>query len=113
MNDDFWGEPISVYTDADAINDGIIHDVSEFGAEFNDLPVNRATIGVLIAMEMRNKQPVTIKHQLKYITENCRKDREDSDAWGIFEADKRLGNQKLWLIPNEVNGYTIILPNEY
>lgn len=29
------------------------------------------------------------------------------------EPDARMGNEKFWLVPNEVEGYSILLPSEY
>lgn len=57
--------------------------------------------------------PVTLSHNLKFIANNSKKDCEGADAWGIFEPDKRLGNVKLWLVGNEVEGYSILLPEDY
>jgi hypothetical protein len=34
MKDDFWGEPISIYTRKQAIEDGVLIDVSEVAKEF-------------------------------------------------------------------------------
>ncbi len=112
MNNDFyefWGEPISVYTDADAIEDGILTDVSHFGIKFNSLPINRLTTGASLALRLEEKGFSTAKNNLQFIADNCKLD----DGWGIFQPDSRFGNEKFWLIPNEINGITIMLPSEY
>ena len=42
--DDFFGEPISVYTDAEAIEDGTIADLTQYCVvQFRGFPVNRMT----------------------------------------------------------------------
>lgn len=110
---DFWGEPISIYTDADAQDDGILIDVSDLGAEFNGKTINRATCGAALVTGVREKQPATAKNNLGFIASNSTFDGEGADAWGIFEAHARLGNEKFWLVPNEVKGYTLLLPSEY
>lgn len=110
---DFWGEPISIYTDSDAMEDGILSDVSSFGVKFNGLLINRMTAAAASALELNEKDPATIKNNLQFIVDNCTFDGEGADAWGIFQADSRLGNEKLWLIPNETGGITVMLPSDY
>lgn len=113
FDEDFWGKPISIYTDADAQADGILVDVSDLKVKFNGRVINRATCGASLAIGLKEKQPATIKNNLEFIVSNCTLDGEGVDAWGIFQPDARLGNEKLWLVPNEVSGYTLMLPEEY
>ena len=113
MNDVFFGEPISIYTDADALEDGILTDVSKFGVKFNNRIINRLTVGARVALDLENKQSCTIANNLKFIAENSKFDGVGDDAWGIFAPDARLGNERFWLIPNELDGYTLMLPEEY
>jgi hypothetical protein len=110
---EFWGEPISVYTDEDAQADGTVIDTSVFEAAFNGKIINRATIGASGVLGICDLDGLVVKKNLEYIAENCKKDREGADAWGIFEPDARLGNTKLWLVYNEVGGYTVMKPEEY
>jgi len=110
---EFWGETISIYTDADAQEDGILTDVSKLGIRFNGKVINRVTVGASSLLDLENKQSATAKNNLQYIADNSRLDGEDADAWGIFEPDAHFGNEKLWLVGNEVQGYTLMLPSEY
>lgn len=109
MFDDFWGEPISIYTDADALSDGTLIDVSMFEVKFNSLPINRSTIGASLAIGLEEKEAATAKNNLQFIASGCAFDND----WGIFQPDKRLGNEKFWLVPNEIGGVTIMLPSDY
>lgn len=113
FDSDFWGEPISIYTDADAQEDGVLTDVSDLGVKFNGKIINRVAVGARLAVELREKQPATIKTDLELIARNSTFDGSGADAWGIFQPDARLGNEKLWLVPNEVGGYTLLTPDEY
>lgn len=110
---EIFGEPISIYSDEDAQDDGILTDVSELRIQFNGKIINRATCGVTTILQLESKDAAIIKNRLRYIAENSTKDREGSDAWGTFEADSRFGNQKLWLVLNEHDLYTLMLPSEY
>ena len=113
FNENFWGETISIYTDADAREDGILMDVSALGALFNGKAINRVAVGAALAIGLKEREPATVKNNLEFIARNSTFDGEGFDAWGIFQPDARIGNEKLWLVPNEVGGYTLLLPDEY
>lgn len=110
---EFWGEPISVYTDEDAQEDGYLVEVSDLGVKFNGKIINRATSGAALAVDLQNKQTAAAEHNLQFIADNSAKDREGKDAWGIFEPNPKFGNEKFWLVTNEIGGYTLMLPSEY
>lgn len=101
---ELWGEPVSIYTDADAREDGILIDVSGYGVQFNGKLINRLTVGVHLLLELKDKDSAIIKNRLRFIAGNSAKDREGPDAWGIFQAHPQFGNEKLWLVGNEVSG---------
>lgn len=113
LENDFWGEVISVYTDAEAQEDGVLIDVENLGVKFNERIINRVTVGVTLAIGLKEKQPATIKNNLEFIAVKSSFDGDGADAWGVFEPDARFGNEKFWLVPNEVEGYTLLLPDEY
>lgn len=113
LDSNFWGEPISIYTDADAQEDGILVDVADLGVKFNDKIINRLTVGATLATALKEKQPATAKNNLQFIADKSTFDGDGADSWGIFEANPKLGNEKFWLVPNEVGGYTLMLPDEY
>lgn len=113
FDENFWGEAISIYTDTDAMEDGIVQDVSAFGVSFNGKIINRVTVGAGLLLDLENKQTATTKNHLQFISDNSRPDGEDEDAWGIFEPHEKFGNEKLWLVSNEIKGYTLMLPEEY
>ena len=41
--DEFFGEVISSYTDKEAVEDGVLVDISEMKINFREKPVNRMT----------------------------------------------------------------------
>lgn len=110
---DFWGEPISVYTDGDAIADGTLISTEVYGVQFNGRRVNRITTGAAQIVGVALYEDVVVKCHLEYIARNSEKDREGADAWGIFQPDRKMGDVKLWLVCNEIDGYTLMLPSEY
>lgn len=113
LDKEFWGEIISTYTDADAQADGIFTDISDHQVKFNEKIINRITIGVTNALEVGNIEPETFRHHLHFIAINSDYDGDGADAWGVFQINDRFENERFWLVPNEVEGYTLMLPSEY
>lgn len=110
---EFWGEPISVYTDTDAQDDGLLIDVSDLNVFFNNQIINRCTFGADEIVNLSGREKNSAAAVLMFISLNSNKDRENSTAWGIFAPHKDFGNVKFWLVGNEVEGYTLMLPSEY
>lgn len=115
MLDDFWKDAVIIdaYTDTEAVEDGYLTDVSILGIIFNGKPINRVTVGVWSLLEFAEMDSAIKKNRLRFIAGNSVKDREGDDAWGIFAPNPQLGNQKLWLVGNELGAYTLMLPSEY
>ncbi|HEX8565425.1 MAG TPA: hypothetical protein VF648_07110 [Pyrinomonadaceae bacterium] len=113
--DNFWkdAEIISVYTDEDAQEDGYLTDVSNHSVKFNGKTINRLTCGAIEALKFENLTEAEQKQTLEQIVLLSRFDGSGEDAWGICENEKVAGGIKLWLIPNEINGYSALLPDEY
>ena len=122
---EFFGEPISVYTDQDAINDGTLVDITSLNLAFESKPINRMTGNLF-----RSKRPdyPMNDEQLTELLAEC----EDSDDDPInfdMQAFARDINAKLteasgegrlrtippdmWLVENEVKGWTLMYPADY
>jgi type I site-specific restriction endonuclease len=122
---EFFGEPISVYTDADAINDGTLVDITSLNLTFEDKPINRMTGNLF--WSKRPDYPMN-DEQLAALFAEC----EDSDDDPInfdMQAFARNITAKLtetsgegrlrtippdmWLVENEVQGWTLMFPSDY
>lgn len=55
--EDFWADApvISIYTDNDAIEDGVLMDISKFNVKFNGKIINRITCGAEEILELTKK----------------------------------------------------------
>ena len=104
--EDFFGPPISVYTDAQAVEDGVLVPVTGDGlvnrvtrAVFDHFvtPIGDARHGVF------NITPLTniIRAMLKL--------EPDADGWRTGTHQEK----ELWLIPNEIGGLTLMFPDDY
>jgi hypothetical protein len=100
--EDLFGEVISTYTDREAVEDGFLVAIAGPGR------VNRVTRAVFdhfteeMGPGVTNITPLTdaIRYMLTL---------EVDDGW-------RTGNfrgKALWLIPNEVGGFTLMFPEDY
>ena len=100
MTDDFWGDPIDKYTDGDALDDGVIVDISAFGLSFRELPINRITSNLLhdLGLADQSQLPLLITGKLP----------SAHLSGGIWTLPPRL-----WLIDNELGGWTLMLPEDY
>ncbi len=99
-------EIISVYTDEQAVADGVLVDISGLGLMFQRHAVNRITGGLLdqlreffVGIESQDKELRSM------LWTKLRRTYFKGDIWHIPPG--------LWLIDNEVNGSTLMRPEDY
>jgi len=100
--EDLLGSPISVYTDAQAVEDGVLVAFPGPGG------VNRVTRAVFdhftraLGAGITNITPLmdAMRAMLKV---------EPDDGWHTGS----VRGKRLWLIPNEVGGLTLMFPEDY
>ena len=95
------------YTDAQAIDDGVLAEVS-CGA------VNRVTSAVFyhFARPIENLPEGEVRFDITPLTATIRVVLEvtpDEDGW----RKSTYGGKELWLAPNEVRGLTLMFPDDY
>ena len=103
--DEFFGGPISTYTDQQALEDGILVAIPGDGGVNR---VTRAAFDYFVipeddpAQEVSNITPPmdAIRAMLQIAPD---------DGWRVGEYRGR----DLWLIPNEVGGLTLLFPEDY
>ena len=104
--DEFFGEPISTYTDQQALEDGVLVAVP------GDAEVNRVTRAVFDHFtESLGTSPIT--GSVANITPlmdaiHAMLQIEPDDGWRVGVHQGR----ELWLIPNEVGGLTLMFPED-
>jgi hypothetical protein len=106
---EFFGEPISVYTDQDALNDGILVDISSLNLVFDEKPVNRITIALFASMEQEYPAPDGSTIDLEAFG------RAMGAKLSTATGDGRLRTipPDMWLVENEVNGWSLMYPSDY
>lgn len=97
-----FGDPIDVYTDAQALDDGALVDIAPWDLSFRGRLINRVTGGLFAALEQSVKQPGALKGVLRA------KLRHGTLRGGIWQVPPGL-----WLIANEVGGWTLMRPEDY
>ena len=122
---EYFGEPISIYTDADAINDGTLVDISSLNLSFESKPINRMTANLF--WSLRPSYPMN-DEQLAELFAEC--DDEDEDPLNFDmqafardimaklievsgEGRLRTLPPDMWLVENEVKGWTLMYPADY
>lgn len=115
MND--WGEPISVYTDQQAIDDGYLVDVQAMRVIHQGTPITRMTrhlwddfqdfLKPYTAQGMTELAALAkiIKTKLAYAAGDPGNTGEVGDIVKL--------PPKLWLVRNEVGGWTLMYPEDY
>ena len=117
--DDFFGEPISVYTDAEALDDGFLVDLGQFTrVAFLGLPINRMTRHLFDdlkpfldtdtesdAKEFGFALGSTLRTKCSFATGDPGNSGEIGDIYRI--------PPNLWLVRNELGGWTAMYPEDY
>lgn len=103
--DDIFGEPISIYTDQQALDDGVLVTINDQGG------VNRVTCAVFDHFVKPIGDPALKEFNLSPLLQAIRAMRQitPDDGWRTGEHDGKI----LWLIPNEVGGLTLMFPEDY
>jgi len=114
-----FGEPISVYTDADAIEDGFIVDLSRLGQiTFHGFPVNRMTRHLFDDLKpfAEAVAPALDGHfgeaLASILRTKCLVARPSEGNTGEVGDIWRIPPD-LWLVRNEVGGWTAMYPSDY
>jgi type I site-specific restriction endonuclease len=118
--DDFWGVPIYSYTDKDALDDGVLVDLTALKITFRGKPVNRMTRTL-----WEEFQPFLIDHSEAEKALGIKMPSKKDQLTSILRAKlKRARNSgdddylfilppEIWLVKNEVSGFTVMKPSDY
>ena len=104
---EFFGEPISVYSDAQAIEDGVLVDVSSLNVSFGEMPINRMTKHLWAEFEplFTTNGRLNLEALAKALRTKCEMAVYRGGIWTL--------PPHLWLIENEVGGWTLMYPEDY
>ena len=99
-------EVIGSYTDQQALNDGVLVDIRRGS-------LNRVTRAVFDAFtepmgDPRPIQPVTDVTRLMGVIDTMLRVEPDSEGWRTATVE----GKELWMVPNEVNGLTLLFPDD-
>ena len=101
---------ISVYTDQQAIEDGVLVDITQAHVSFRGLPVNRMTRAL-----WEEFQPFLKVAEAMSLTEIAYlgKVLRTKLSLAYYKGDIWQVPPGLWLIENELGGWTIMRPEDY
>lgn len=102
-------EIISIYTDADALADGVLVNIAPLGITFQDQPVNRMTGTLWGDFQLTHADPQTGEMNTRALADNLHaKISMAAMRGGIWQLPSNL-----WLIENEMKGWTLMFPEDY
>lgn len=120
---------VSEYSDKEAVEDGLIHDVSKLANQpivLNGKPVNRVTNTVMGEFSRAVEAVPTDKPHLNqnvltavtiYMLQSLTAIATDADGDGfmyVVKSGEVQGVQNtFWFVANEVGGYTLMRPEDY
>jgi len=98
---------ISSYTDAEALEDGVL-------VAMDALPVNRVTRAVFdhLTRPLGSSPPTGVVIDitpLRKVIQAMLAVEADADGWRVGA----YAGKELWVVPNEVNGLTLMFPEDY
>jgi len=99
---------IYAYPDGQAVDDGFLVDIIRRG------PLNRVSRAVFDAFtkpmgDPRPIQPVTDVTRLMGVIDTMLKVEPDSEGWRTATVE----GKELWMVPNEVDGLTLLFPSDW
>lgn len=118
--DKFWGDPIYRYTDEDAVEDGILVDISALNVKFRGVPVNRMTRTL-----WEEFQPFLIDHSEAEKMFDIKMPSKEEQLTSILITKLKMARQsrdddylfvlppEIWLVKNETGGYSCMKPEDY
>ena len=115
--DNLFGEVISTYTDKEALDDGTLVDLGE-RVSFRGLPVNRITRHLFDDLALRPETEAPLFNGEVNRTVASILETKCTWAQGDPENTGEVGDiytipPKLWLVRNEVGGWTAMYPEDY
>ena len=118
---EFYGEPISIYTAEQAVEDGVLVDIRRWRMKYHGLPIQYVTRTLWDVMEpfmlfdpetekreFEQQWRDTIRTELKMAV-----DYADFawEIWGIHYV-LLLGEHAVWMLVNATGGWTLMLPGD-
>ena len=119
MNDDFWGEPVSAYTRQQAIEDGVLVDVTALAKETGfRIPV-AFTAAVWSACDRSddgNEGTQARAHDVLWMAIlriRSALQREEGEGSFPFQVIIERTTHRLWVVSHPAKGFTIGLPEDF
>ena len=124
MGDEFWGEPISVYTDQEALEDGVLVDISGINLQYQGKPINRMARALYAHFEpFLMEQPerrftfqgieivVPSQSKIDHLRQITQTKLRFARLIGAGCVCRVWLPPNLWMLENEVGGWSLILPS--
>lgn len=115
-----YGKSVFVYTSDQAVEDGILFDITTVNSEWKKGLFNYVTVNLLHSGYLNKEDKINIPNLLDLLNQSLhivRKETENFTAFDtFFSGSIELPNgdqQKIFIGQNETGKYTIMLPKDY
>ena len=116
----FYGEPVFVYTSEQAVEDGILFDVTVLNPKWKEGMFNYVTVNLLHSGYLNKNDTINIPNLMDLLIqaqEIVKKATNNYTAFDTFfsgSIELPNGNQqKIFIGQNETGKFTIMLPEDY
>ena len=109
-NDDFWGEPISVYLSEDAERDGILVRVPDQNINYLTIGVYSRCIEPFLDDEKTLESDLILKLVVSVKREAIKIQKAKGLDW-FYNVEAR--GWRFFLVQNDTGKYTLMFPEEY
>ena len=109
---------VFTYTDAQALEDGVLVDISSYGLGYGGKNVNRVTSNLMRCLVPSFfgddvVEEFVAKLAKMHVTMIVSRAQPTEDDWLLTSHASIPHRHKVWLVQNEVGGYTVMLPEDY
>lgn len=105
--EEFFGQPVSTYTDAQAVEDGVLASLD--GVRGQNNRVTRALWDELSATFGGGALEIIDLTRILALWDTMEALEPDQDGWRVRQIDGRT----YWMVPNEIGGLTLMNPSDW
>jgi len=116
----FYGKPVSVYTSDQAVEDGILFDITALNPDWKKGLFNYVTANLLSKGYVNNEGKINVPNLLDLLNQSLQIVRKETKNFTVmdtfFDGSIELPNgdqQNIFIGWNETGKFTIMLPEDY
>ena len=114
MSDSLFGEPIMVYLSEEAVEDGFLFDVTKIEPSWGNGPFRFVTTNLLNELGYMEGDKIKIPCLIDLMKQSVLIIKNKKDDFYSGEIETPAGSKvKIFIVLNELNKFTLMLPGDY